>query len=140
MLALALTSGAMAATTGAANPYSKLTHNHDQTVPSTAAHRADVEAVFTLTQLSGPAVGEVALGYGVMAAKDAESPTTMINAMQAVNTRLPFSKSFTVEPNTCAFVLVWGKKGAELRVDVSVGGDFHSKMQEEGPVNFYCNV
>ncbi|GAA3066748.1 hypothetical protein [Streptosporangium carneum] len=112
------------------------------TVPaSAAAHRADERAVFTLSQLSGPRVGKLFVGYAVVAVKDLGNTEKVKRATKAVSVRLPFSKGFRVKPDACAIVAVAeGRKGARLRLNVVVGGAVQSSERGKAPNGVYCNV
>lgn len=111
-------------------------------VPAAAmAERVDDRAVFALTQLSGPKVGKLVVGYAVVSAKDLEDTATVEKATKAVKARVPFRKSFRVKQDTCAIVAVAeGRKGARLRLSVTVGGAVVSAKKGKAPYDVYCNV
>jgi hypothetical protein len=106
-----------------------------------AAYQADDKAVFTLSQISGPRMGKLVVGYAIVAVEDLEDAALVEQRTKAVRSRLPFRKTFRVKQGTCAIVAVAeGKKGARLRLKVSVDGAVVSNTRGKAPYYVHCNA
>lgn len=108
---------------------------------SAAANLADQRGVFTLTQISGPKVGKLVVGYAVVAVDDLQDTALVGRVTKAMQARLPFKKSFKLKRDTCAIMAVAkGKKGVRLRLTVTANGSLITSKRGQAPYYVHCYV